>query len=42
VRYVDTSISKAECEAFNGPRNNWCGATVIGTLTYNFSVFGAE
>lgn len=42
VRYVDSSISKAECEAFNGPRNNWCGATVIGTLTYNFSVFGVE
>jgi uncharacterized protein (TIGR02001 family) len=42
VRYVDTDISKAECQYFNGPRNNWCGATVIGTLTYNFSIFGVE
>jgi uncharacterized protein (TIGR02001 family) len=40
VRYVDTSISKSTCEGFNGPRNNWCGATVIGTLTYNFTLMG--
>lgn len=40
VRYVDTSISKSTCEGFNGPRNNWCGATVVGTLSYAFDVFG--
>lgn len=40
IRYVDTDISKSKCEAFNGPRNNWCGATVVGTITYNFTLFG--
>jgi len=40
VRYIDTSISKAECEGFNGPKNNWCGPTVVGTITYNVTLFG--
>jgi uncharacterized protein (TIGR02001 family) len=40
VRYIDTTISKAECEAFNGARNNWCGPTVVGSITYNFTIFG--
>lgn len=42
VRYIDTDISKTQCEEFNGPRNNWCGATVVGSITYNFSIFGSE
>jgi uncharacterized protein (TIGR02001 family) len=38
VRYVDSSISKSECAAFNGAGNGrWCTATVVATLTYNFS-----
>lgn len=40
VRYIDTSISKSTCEGFNGPKNNWCGPTVVGTITYNFTIFG--
>lgn len=40
VRYIQTDISKSTCEGFNGPKNNWCGPTVVGTITYNFSIFG--
>lgn len=40
VRYIDTDISKSTCEGFNGPKNNWCGPTVVGTITYNFTIFG--
>ena len=40
IRYIDTNISKSTCEGFNGPKNNWCGPTVVGTITYNFTIFG--
>ncbi|HVP85502.1 MAG TPA: TorF family putative porin [Rhizomicrobium sp.] len=40
VRYIQTDISKSTCEGFNGPKNNWCGPTVVGTITYNFTLFG--
>lgn len=40
VRYIQTDISKSTCEGFNGPNNNWCGPTVVGTITYNFTLFG--
>lgn len=39
VRYVDTDLSSEECAALNGAGNgNWCGATVVGTLTYSFTL----
>jgi uncharacterized protein (TIGR02001 family) len=39
VRYVDTSISKAECGTFNGAANDdWCSGTVLATLTFNFTL----
>jgi hypothetical protein len=38
LRYVDTTISKFECAAFNGPRNGrWCGAAAIATFSYAFA-----
>ena len=40
IRYIDTDISRSTCEGFNGPKNNWCGPTVVGTITYNFTIFG--
>jgi uncharacterized protein (TIGR02001 family) len=37
VRYVDTDMTENECGAFNGATNrHWCGATVVGTVTWNF------
>jgi uncharacterized protein (TIGR02001 family) len=39
LRYVDTSITKNECVGLNGPGNgHWCRATVVATLTYNFTL----
>ncbi len=39
VRYVDTDMSENECGAFNGATNRkWCGATVVGTVTWNFTL----
>lgn len=37
ARYVDTSLSKAQCGAFYMITKNACEATVVATLTYNIS-----
>jgi uncharacterized protein (TIGR02001 family) len=39
LRYADSSISRADCAAFNGPGNgHWCTATIIATLSYSFTL----
>jgi uncharacterized protein (TIGR02001 family) len=38
VRYIDTSINSTSCALFVG-KADLCGATVVGTLTYNISPF---
>jgi uncharacterized protein (TIGR02001 family) len=39
LRYADTDLAKTECAVLNGEGNgSWCGATIIGTLTYNFTL----
>ena len=38
VRYIDSSINETSCALFVG-KKDLCGATVIGTLTYNISSF---
>ncbi len=39
LRYIDTSVGKSTCTGFNGPRNNWCGPTVVATVSYAFTLF---